>query len=130
MSISVDELLAFAEALGNGTTECEWRSAASRAYYSAFHRGLEVAEACLAPNRYVSGAHERLTDRFKSHSIKGKALAYVLIDLKKTRTIADYKLGVPFRQTDATDFIPQCKSFIARVDGFLATETGNAAAGS
>lgn len=118
MSISVPDLLTLAETLGNGAGECEWRSAASRAYYAAYHKALSVADACLPPNPFAGGEHERLTERFKQHSIKGKQIAYVLIDLKKTHTTADYKLAASFQQADATDFIPKCEVFLEKVDEF------------
>ncbi|HEV3432270.1 MAG TPA: hypothetical protein VG320_30695 [Paraburkholderia sp.] len=129
MSISVQDLLSLAHALGNGAGESEWRSGASRAYYAAYHRALEVADACLPTNLFAAGEHERLTERFKQHSMKGKQIAYVLIDLKKTRTTADYKLTAAFQQADATDFIPKCEVFLEKVDEFHSQISGTQATG-
>lgn len=83
MSIEVTDLIGLAQQLSAGNSECEWRSGASRAYYAAYHKALLVADRCLPPSPYVSGEHQRLTDRYIAEGKKGKALAYMLIDLKK-----------------------------------------------
>jgi uncharacterized protein (UPF0332 family) len=113
--------------LAGGTTEQEWRSAASRAYYAAFHKALEVADMCLPPNPYAIGEHERLTDRLKAQGKKGMSLAYVLIDHKKVRTRADYKLNEAFAQDDATDLIAACPAFFQKADDFYTFVAGQAA---
>lgn len=128
MSISTSDLLHFATTLSNGTSECEWRSAASRAYYSAYHKVLGVADSCLPPSPYAIGEHERLTDRLKQQGVKGKSLAYVLIDLKRVRTKADYKLGESFRQQEATDLIANCPAVFAKADEFHALVSAQKAA--
>lgn len=97
MSIDVSDLISFAKQLAAGETECEWRSGASRAYYAAYHKALGVAEDCLPPSPYATGVHQQLTDRFAAEGRKGTTLAYKLIDLKRVRTHADYRLSEPFR---------------------------------
>ncbi|MBB6319281.1 hypothetical protein [Paraburkholderia tropica] len=130
MTISSQDLLTLAGALSTGGGECEWRSSSSRAYYAAYHRALEVADACaLHGGNAVRGVHETLAERYKAHSKKGMSIAYVLTDLKKTRTEADYHLSTVFPQSRATDFIPACEVLIAKVDDFLAAQSGSAAAG-
>lgn len=120
MSITRNDLMKLATALAKGQTECEWRSGASRAYYSVFHKALEAADNCLPPNPYRGGEHERLTERFSLHSNAGKSLAYRLIDLKKVRTLADYKLNHSFGQQDAADLIANCPSVERQIDAFEA----------
>ncbi|WP_321929418.1 hypothetical protein [Burkholderia cenocepacia] len=127
MSISIEDLHKLATDLSKGSGECEWRSAASRGYYSMFHKALEVADACLPPSPYAQGEHEKLTDRLKQQGNKGKALAYCLIDQKKVRTKADYKLSEAFRQADATDLIANCSSIFKQADEFLAHVNGQPA---
>jgi uncharacterized protein (UPF0332 family) len=130
LSISVQDFLALAGTLSAGAGECEWRSSSSRAYYAAYHRALEVADTCvLHGGNAARGVHESLAERYKAHSVKGKSIAYVLTDLKKTRTEADYHLGTGFPQNRATDFIPACEVFIKKVDDFLAAEMGSTATG-
>ncbi|MDN7851370.1 hypothetical protein [Burkholderia seminalis] len=128
MSISIQDLQKLATDLSNGAGECEWRSAASRGYYSMFHKALEVADACLPPNPYAQGEHEKLTDRLKQEGRKGMSLAYRLIDQKKVRTKADYKLSEAFKQADATDLIANCPSIYQQADELLAHVNGQKAA--
>ncbi|GAB5098734.1 hypothetical protein [Caballeronia sp. GAWG2-1] len=118
MSIEVSDLLHLAQQLSAGNSECEWRSGASRAYYAAYHKTLAVADACLPSTREVAGQHERLTNRLMTVGNKGRALAYVLIDLKKVRTHADYHLTKPFSQHDATDLVANCLAFLPKTDAF------------
>jgi uncharacterized protein (UPF0332 family) len=126
MSIDVSDLVGLAKQLAAGNTECEWRTGASRAYYAAYHKALGVAEDCLPPSSYATGVHERLTDRFVAEGKKGKALAYKLLDLKRVRTHADYRLSKPFSQQYATDAVNDTIAFLPLADAFLArmrTET-------
>ena len=118
MSIDCADLIGLAQRLSAGNNECEWRSGASRAYYAAYHKALDVADECLPPNPYAAGQHERLTDRFAAEGRKGKALAYVLIDLKKVRTHADYHLSTAFDQRDAIDLVANCVAFLPKADAF------------
>lgn len=118
MSISVVDLLGLGQQLSAGNSECEWRSGASRGYYAAFHKTQEVANACLPPNPHAIGEHERLTDRLKQQGMKGRALAYVLIDLKRVRTHADYFLAQPFDQNDANDLVANCAAYLPKADAF------------
>lgn len=118
MSIAVADLMGLAQQLAAGNSESEWRSGASRAYYGAFHKTLAVADACLPANPQAIGEHERLTDRLKQQGMKGRALAYILIDLKKVRTHADYFLGMQFDQNDANDQVAGCAAYLPRADAF------------
>jgi uncharacterized protein (UPF0332 family) len=119
VSITINDLVTLAGQLAGGQSEPEWRSAASRAYYAAFHKALEVADGCLPPNPVAIGEHERLTERLKSHGVKGRSLAYVLIDYKRIRTRADYELSMGFSQADAVDLIRACTAFFNQADTFL-----------
>ncbi|PRG76150.1 hypothetical protein C6T58_24850 [Burkholderia multivorans] len=92
-----------------------------------FHKALEVADACLPPSPFAQGEHERLTDRLKLHSTKGKSLAYRLIDQKRVRTKADYRLGESFQCADATDLIANCPSIFQQADEFLSHVNGQQA---
>ena len=111
--------------LAAGPTECEWRSGSSRAYYGAFHKALGVADAHLPPSPYVMGEHEKLTERLKAHSNKGKSVAYVLIDLKRVRTHADYHLSLSFTQKQAVDHVAACNAFVPKADAFAAYVKAN-----
>jgi uncharacterized protein (UPF0332 family) len=126
MSIDVSDLISLAKHLAAGESECEWRSGVSRAYYAAYHKALGVAENCLPPSPYASGVHRQLTDRFCAEGKMGTALAYKLIDLKRARTHADYRLTEPFSQQRATQVVTRAIAFLPLADAFLArmrTET-------
>ena len=118
MSIAVGDLIGLGQQLAAGNSECEWRSGASRAYYGAYHKTLEVADTCLPASPFAIGQHERLTDRLKAEGKKGTSLAYMLIDLKRVRTHADYHLTLPFNQHDATDLVANCIAFLPKTDAF------------
>ncbi|MDR5755469.1 hypothetical protein [Caballeronia sp. LZ035] len=120
MSIEVDDLLKLAEHLSAGSQQCEWRAGASRAYYAAYHKALIVADQCLPSNPQVCGEHVRLTERLKAGGMKGRSLAYSLIELKRVRTDADYRLAEPFTQCQATDLLANCRAFVPRADAFRA----------
>ncbi|GJH22882.1 hypothetical protein [Caballeronia novacaledonica] len=128
MSIGVADLIGLAQRLSAGDSECEWRSGASRAYYAAYHKALLVADKCLPRNPFLAGEHQRLADRYIAEGKKGKALAYVLIDLKKVRTLADYHLTESFRQHDATDLVANCIAFLPRADEFATRQTNGTSA--
>lgn len=130
MSTTINELLQLGTALGNCSSEVEWRSGASRAYYALFHKALEVADSCLPPNPFHGGEHTRLTDRFVAHSFKGKSLAYRLIDMKKVRTLADYKLAYGFSQQEALDLVAACPILFKQADDFETYARSGASAAS
>jgi uncharacterized protein (UPF0332 family) len=119
MSIDVSDLISLAKELAAGNSECEWRSGASRAYYAAYHKALIVADDCLPTSLYAIGVHQQLSDRFAAEGKKGKALAYKLLDLKRVRTLADYRLARPFSQNDATDAVKDTIAFMPLADAFL-----------
>ncbi|WP_179894796.1 hypothetical protein [Burkholderia sp. JKS000303] len=120
MTTQIQDIEKLAGVLANGTTECEWRSGASRGYYAMFHKVLQVADACLPASNVVMGEHERLGERLKTQGLKGRSLAYRLQDMKKIRTRADYFLDVDFPQRDAIDLIANYSSIAAQADAFLA----------
>lgn len=129
MSATCDDMIRLAERLADGATETEWRSASSRAYYGAFHKAKAIADRCLPTNPRPLGVHERLSERYMAHGTKGRAMAYMLIDLKRVRTLADYFLDEPFAQSDATNHIASSKAFFCKADEFIEMLQSPAASG-
>ena len=89
-----------------GLEESDWRSAASRAYYAAFH----VARQLLSNLRFVTPradrAHEYLYRRLNNCGLaRVVSAAKILHDLRQTRNWADYDLHLPFPA-----FRPRCQS--------------------
>ncbi|BBU28761.1 hypothetical protein BTHE68_24950 [Burkholderia sp. THE68] len=116
MSIDVSDLLSLAQKLSEGKSECEWRAGASRAYYAAYHRALEIADRHLPSCRDKAGVHVQLERRLVDAGKKGGELAYMLRELKKVRTQADYRLAIAFEQPDASDFVATCQLFLPMAD--------------
>lgn len=114
MSTSTHDLLSFAEELCDHDKEVSWRSAASRAYYSALHQCLPLAETLPEP-RYDSnpkGYHDylikKLTDFEDSNKELQRAIrkiGYMLLDAKRVRTEADYQMSTSFKRAQAEKVI-------------------------
>lgn len=88
------EFLSVAHQISEINTEAAYRSAISRAYYAAFHKGLEVLETIGTSPRAGSGGHEDVY-RFllNSGTVQVKRAGALLNSLKTVRTKADYYLG-------------------------------------
>jgi uncharacterized protein (UPF0332 family) len=89
-----------------GTREAEWRSAASRAYYAAFH----VASRLIQRAGFVvpggERAHGYLWLRLSnSGHIDVDEAGCKLSDLRRIRNQADYDLGLQFPQDLAIDTV-------------------------
>ncbi len=101
MSVNPIDFLAIAEELIGGSSEIHYRCAASRAYYSAYHRCLDIGDALLGGEDETVGKHERLirklanypkTEEPKEVNMKIRALGHMLSQARNIRTTADYKL--------------------------------------
>lgn len=119
MSVNYSDFARVAEQLQLGETEIEWRMGAGRAYYAAFHRANSSACACPDNSQFAMGSHARVSDRFKLEgSIPAKSIAYILIAMKKIRTLADYDLDDSFNRSACTNQISQYRALEAKLDAF------------
>lgn len=119
MTVTVAEILAFAERLSCGDTEMEWRDATGRAYYAAYHGALASADLCPDNGHFRLGSHERLHDRFDAHGTKGaKSISVVLQTMKRYRHSADYDIADAFEKTVATNQVENCKRLVDRLRSF------------
>ncbi len=96
------EFLRLAEHYATGTTEADWRSAVSRAYYAAFH----VARAFLTELGFdtprADAAHAYLWRRLENGGHVPLALAGSRLNqLRGERNRADYDLQTDLRWKDA-----------------------------
>lgn len=107
MPISPQNLIELSESLFQQDSEVSWRSSVSRSYYAAYHLAKDIVSVCPDNSHFVidSGTHGKLIDRFSSwkpdcpHRQKlGKQVAYILLDMKRSREAADYKLDMIFRK--------------------------------
>ena len=121
MSITPDQFLDFAEQTikSESADEFDYRNAASRAYYSAFHCCLSQRLRCPDLScAEISGSHDRLYKRFESLSISDpenvtvKKMAYVAKQMKSVRHRADYMLDQEFPVEEAQQQVSDAKAVI------------------
>lgn len=96
------DFLAVAGEWAVGSREAEWRSAASRAYYAAFHVARELLEGCGFVVPTAEPAHSYLWLRLANAGQPDiQAAGNKLRELRRYRNWADYDLRVPFPDFDA-----------------------------
>jgi uncharacterized protein (UPF0332 family) len=85
------DYLTLARVLAGGTTEAEWRSASSRAYYAAFHvaRSLLLALSFRVPQADRAHGYVWLRLSNAGHAATAQAGRH-LNDLRRERNWADY----------------------------------------
>jgi uncharacterized protein (UPF0332 family) len=127
-----DDFLETADRLTRGTTEGDWRSAVSRAYYGVFHRlrdallvqGLDVGRGGAAHFNLYSGLH--------NCGIAQVALVAQGVDLlRAARVWADYDLRRPFPQLRAAKSVQEAHSVVTDFQAvFLTTPLAHIVAGA
>ena len=97
MPVTPDDIHGSAAAMAEGDREVDWRNAGSRAYFAAFHRCRRLAVQ-LEPNVDVSraDAHRVVADVLRAEGGKPRQLAYMLIQCRRIRNVADYDVDDPF----------------------------------
>jgi uncharacterized protein (UPF0332 family) len=102
-----------AEQLAAGSSQAEWRSAVSRAYYAAFHMARRLLEQCEFQVSRSEQAHAYLWRRLSNAGHGDTQFAGRELDsLRGQRTRADYDLDRPFPRTIVTTQIPIAKRII------------------
>lgn len=92
--------------------EASLRSAASRLYYSAYHRALDYADANNFQLKGVAkGSHDRLIKRL--HGNNATVLARKLRSMKDIRCHADYDLSVQFEELQVKEMSSRLADVIA-----------------
>jgi uncharacterized protein (UPF0332 family) len=93
------EFLSLAMRLASGSTEAEWRSAISRAYYAAFHVARELLEDLGFAVARGDRAHAYLWRRLTNSGSPPVGLAGSELNaLRGDRNAADYELHRPVTQ--------------------------------
>lgn len=123
MAVTPESLLKAAELLLEGGSEEDHRNAVSRAYYAAFHKCMPVALA-LGLQPYTNrGTHQDLIDILQSSRTKAhKALANMLIQCRKLRVEADYRIEGSFEEGDARTGLASCSRIFEKVDNLATTQ--------
>ena len=97
MPVKPIEILQVATKLLNNSAEAACRSAVSRAYYAAYHHGIQVIEIKLPITKnmtYKGGCHKQLLMRLsKGQSQAWEDIALEVDYLRRNRVRADYCLN-------------------------------------
>jgi uncharacterized protein (UPF0332 family) len=108
MAVTPDAYLRAAIAIlgANGASEIDFRSAASRAYYAAYHCAVDLAKDLPVKSVIKGGYHELVIKTLASAGSdpfgrKCARVAYLLSSMRGTREVADYHLDADFPKTDA-----------------------------
>jgi len=109
-------------------SETHWRSAASRAYYNAYHEAkLKADELCLPEVQGSNmGSHARLVARFKASSKRLKVIAVMLDNAKCSRNDADYGIKNAYSLAEARKDIRVCVTLISEIGRLGATKAAEA----
>ena len=108
-----EEFLDTADRLTRGTTEGDWRSAVSRAYYGVFHR---LRDALLAQGLDVGrggASHFNLYSGLHNCGVGPVAQVAQGVDVLRTaRVWADYELRRPLTQPRAANTVRDARSIV------------------
>lgn len=124
-----DQFLRTAERLALGTTEGNWRSAASRAYYAVYHFFWEwlVQEGMPLPPLL---AHNTLDDALRAAVGPGMSpVSKAFHKLLEARRHADYDLHLPFGKSHADQNVVRAASIVADFQAVLVGPHGRQAVG-
>jgi hypothetical protein len=106
-----------ARRLASASTEPEWRSAVSRAYYAAFHVARQLLEDLGFRVPYADRAHAYLWLRLHNCGDPQVRLAGgELNGLRGSRNLADYDLRHPFRARIASHRVRAADRIIRLLD--------------
>jgi uncharacterized protein (UPF0332 family) len=119
--MSPRDFLDQADELVNAAREVDWRSAASRAYYAAFHVARSLLEAAGFVVPRAEQAHQYLHLRLANSGHPDIEQAGTeLDDLRRRRNRADYDLHIAFPQSAAHDAVTTALAVIDLLESLAA----------
>lgn len=121
MAVSPKQLLEAAQELAAGNREVDFRNAASRAYYAAYHRCRPIAQrnGLRTSNR---GVHSDVIDALRTSTKPAlKQLTQMLARCRTLRAKADYSIGEGFRRSEARTSTQQAQKILSIADQFEST---------
>ena len=98
MATTPDELLRAADELAEGVRESDWRNAASRAYYAAYHACIPLAFGSVSAQPGHREIARRLTR--PTAAMDSRSAGYLLDQCRELRERADYRISTDFRRDD------------------------------
>lgn len=114
--IDAQDFLDAALAMMAGQREIDYRNAASRAYYCAYHVCRALLERMPNPNKSTAATHERVVMDLQTHPDRRlKKLGNKLNQAKALRRQADYALDADFSHTNAKQAIGHAQKIAAEV---------------
>jgi uncharacterized protein (UPF0332 family) len=112
--ISAADLLALADMLLSGTTEAEWRSAISRAYFAVFHQARQSFRQAGFSVPRGEQAHAYLWYRLSNCSDPQTQSAGALLnDLRRNRNFSDYDIERTLKRAEAVSQMQRAKEIVA-----------------
>ena len=115
MAIAPDTLLQAAEEIGSGNREVDWRNAASRGYYAAYHRCILLAYDHPSAEPGHSELIHRLTQ--PTAPVTRRQIGHLLQQCKRLRERADYRTMDDFEPSEAQTALRDGRRIFALADG-------------
>jgi len=117
------DFLPAARRLAGGSDEADFRSAASRAYYAAFHAARDVLAALRFRVPRADRAHDYLYRRLNNCGVAVvRQAADLLLDLRRLRNEADYDVRPPFPAVQAADAVADAEQVLQTLDALTPAE--------
>ena len=121
MAVTPNDLLEAARELATANREVDFRNAASRAYYAAYHRCRPIAKD-LGLRTSKRGVHSDVIDALVAATKPDpRQLARLLKQCRTLRGKADYKTDQFFRRSEAEICIRQVERIFAIANRFETT---------
>jgi uncharacterized protein (UPF0332 family) len=112
------DFLPLASRLAAGSTEADWRTAVSRAYYAAFHVARQLLQDLRFRVPQADQAHRHLWLRLSNCGDPQVEQAGADLNvLRRNRNRADYELNLFFRQAEAYGHLRAAEQIIQVLDG-------------
>jgi uncharacterized protein (UPF0332 family) len=117
------DFLPAARRLANGADEADWRSAASRAYYAAFHAARDLLTDLRFRAPRADRAHNYLYARLNNCGAPlVRRAANLLTDLRTLRNVADYDVRQPFAARQASASVTDTEEILRILDALTPAE--------
>jgi uncharacterized protein (UPF0332 family) len=118
--MDVKEFLTSAQKLIEANSEVDYRNAASRAYYCAFHLCRILLEKLPQSQDNIGTSHQKIIDALLLSSDKRlKLLGNQLKMARQLRHKADYKVDIKFTRYEASRVLSYVRKIVLEVDHFL-----------